>query len=423
MVPKFASLIQFADQLESPSVSLAPCRCLLRRHKEAPCRLCFDACPTQAVIKGDPVALDNDRCVNCGLCLHLCPMEAFTGPGNRAGKLLNVLGTLDDGRVELACPRKDKMAVTRAKVSTVIEVKPCLASISLPTLLAAVTQPTTKDGSGGAAKLWMNDEPCEACPIGSVQGEISRIAEAANQLLAAFGEEPRVLTYRGSPDLLGKKIKKRPVEQGNRSRYTRRGFFRSLTSPVERAFEDGFDSSPSDVPSSPHISEDEENGMKRLSETRDSLVRSLRWLGQPLEAYIDMTGLPFGSVSIEGECVGCGLCARFCPSEALIFEEEAGNFRIDFTTSGCLGCTICALICPTKAVEMKPEVETDQLLAGTAKTLMTGDLADCQECGMSCAANQDEPLCFVCRWRKTIPMADIYGRLDNPSQTTKPVAD
>jgi ferredoxin len=228
------------------------------------------------------------------------------------------------------------------------------------------------------------------------------------------------LTYSSSPDLLKSKTMKRPVEQGNQARYTRRGLFRSLTAPVERAFESEPDTSRVNAPSSLKNAESEGAGLQRLPEARQSLVRSLRRLGQPVESHIDVKGLPFGSVSIEGECVACGLCARFCPSEALTFEEDAGNFSINFTTTACLDCTICALICPTKAVEMRHTVESNHLLVGAAETLLTGDLAKCQECGMSCAADQDEPLCFVCRWRKTIPVADIYGNHDNPSQTTNP---
>ena len=155
-----SGLLQFTDPLEPPAVKLAPGQCVRGRHKEAPCQLCFNACPTQAITAGNPVALDVSRCVDCGLCLHLCPTEAFTRPDNRVGKLLNVLGSLDDGRIEFACSQKNEIALTRANVATIVEVKSCLAAISVSTFVAAVAQYQTRSSLNHPAMFWLNDEPC-----------------------------------------------------------------------------------------------------------------------------------------------------------------------------------------------------------------------------------------------------------------------
>lgn len=390
------SLTRIVDQFEAAPISLASEWCLRRRHKQAPCRRCLEACPTQAITEGDPVALDVLRCVGCGLCLHLCPTEAFYGPGDRAGKLLEVLGLLSNGRVEWACGRKDNLALTRAEVSYVVEVKPCLAILSLPTLLAAVAQRTAKDRSGYTGRLWLNDEPCLDCPIGSVQSEVRRIAETANRLLAAFGQGPCFFTYRGSPELLAREPQERPVVQGDLPRYSRRGFFDSLRRQAQGALVSVVTKSlPVETPLAV-----EDKLLHRLPPGRRSLARVLTRLGQPTAERIETTGLPFAAVSIEGHCTACNLCARFCPSGALAFASDEGHFVINFTTVNCLSCTICSLICPTEALVFEPEVETKQLVEDTLQTLRAGKLAPCQGCGVPCAAEDDEPLCFVCRQRQ-----------------------
>jgi len=45
-------------------------------------------------------------------------------------------------------------------------------------------------------------------------------------------------------------------------------------------------------------------------------------------------------------CVGCMLCAKFCPSGAI---TPVGR-RVSFEMSRCVYCGQCADVCPTKAI-------------------------------------------------------------------------
>ncbi len=54
----------------------------------------------------------------------------------------------------------------------------------------------------------------------------------------------------------------------------------------------------------------------------------------------------------EDECVKCGLCAQYCPEEAVTLDEDRKP-RIDLRF--CKGCGVCANECPPGAIEMVKE--------------------------------------------------------------------
>jgi 2-oxoacid:acceptor oxidoreductase delta subunit (pyruvate/2-ketoisovalerate family) len=51
-------------------------------------------------------------------------------------------------------------------------------------------------------------------------------------------------------------------------------------------------------------------------------------------------------------CVKCGLCAQYCPEEAITLDEDS-NPQVDMRF--CKGCGVCANECPQGAIEMAKE--------------------------------------------------------------------
>lgn len=60
-------------------------------------------------------------------------------------------------------------------------------------------------------------------------------------------------------------------------------------------------------------------------------------------------------------CIGCKLCVRVCPSEALVFKDDEG--KVKHYVSRCTFCGQCADICPKDCFELTEEF----LIAGTDK--------------------------------------------------------
>jgi formate hydrogenlyase subunit 6/NADH:ubiquinone oxidoreductase subunit I len=66
---------------------------------------------------------------------------------------------------------------------------------------------------------------------------------------------------------------------------------------------------------------------------------------------------PVAAVGFRGEqalnldlCVGCGLCSRECPSQAIEMVEVNGKKHPMFLLDRCIFCYHCADVCPKKAI-------------------------------------------------------------------------
>lgn len=55
------------------------------------------------------------------------------------------------------------------------------------------------------------------------------------------------------------------------------------------------------------------------------------------------------------KCIYCGLCAKYCPSNAIIVERDAKMWEVDL--GKCLFCEQCAEVCPTKCLVLGTEFE------------------------------------------------------------------
>jgi len=65
-----------------------------------------------------------------------------------------------------------------------------------------------------------------------------------------------------------------------------------------------------------------------------------------------------GKISFNRDlCIGCGLCARFCPSGAAELVEDEKGKRPIFHIDRCLFCAQCEEVCPRKAITLTKTFE------------------------------------------------------------------
>lgn len=63
----------------------------------------------------------------------------------------------------------------------------------------------------------------------------------------------------------------------------------------------------------------------------------------------------------HSDCIGCNLCSRDCPSEAIkiinIGTKEDKKFQMDLDLGKCIFCGQCADSCPKKCITVSSNIE------------------------------------------------------------------
>jgi ferredoxin len=376
-------------------------RCLNIRHRARACRICMDACPVDAISipQGDsanavPVTLDQDMCVRCGLCVHACPTGVFVQTRAPESKLPQAITNSSSQTIELACPRKEPADLSQVPEAGVVQTPRCLAALSAPALLEMAAAGKT---------LWLNDSMCHTCPIGQARWAIQRTITTANRWLQVMGHEAIIRSYLINADELADTPVSWPVIQGSQPIMSRRDFFRSVTRLAEQTA----------VP--PDGSLPSEDGMGRrlahhIPAQRQHLATALGQLVTHPSASVPTAALPIADVTISDDCTACGLCAQFCPTEAISFVSDGEYYVLNFSAALCLGddCSLCVIGCPTHAVAFGQEVMSGELLRTRPRPVRAGRLAPCAQCGTLTAADEvdaadEAALCYVCQTQANRP--------------------
>jgi Fe-S-cluster-containing hydrogenase component 2 len=379
------NLVGILGGLQKIAVRVAPERCLNRRHKDSKCTLCL-ACPTGAVTAtGMSVQVDVDKCVGCGLCASACPTEAFTLNGPALPELLRISANGRGAVVEVACPQRVPVEKSRSSAKAVVRLS-CLAWLSPSLLVAMVAQ--------GITGLWLDDTACAGCPIGSAHATILRAVDAANRLLVLVGRRQAIFLYTGSPERLGK-ARSLEVWDPTRPVYSRRDLFTAFRRVASQTAATVADQA---MPPPPPAKLQQHLPVQRA--LLSAALPSLLVQGAPPGT---VAGLPVGKVEVSDACTACGLCARLCPSGALVFVQSQGEYSLSLCAPKCLGdaCRLCRLICPVKAVGLVEPVFPADLVAEALVTLRAGKMIACSRCGAPMAAPADgQPVCHACQWTK-----------------------
>jgi Fe-S-cluster-containing hydrogenase component 2 len=378
-------LVGALDRLQEAAVRAIPDRCLNRRHKDNRCALCL-ACPTGAITAAAlSVQVNPEKCVACGLCASVCPTEAFTVKGPALADLLRLAAGGRGASLEVACPRRSPFEKSRSSAGAVLRVS-CLGWLSPSILIAMVAQ--------GITGFWLDDTACATCPIGSAHEAIERAADTANRLLTFLGRPPAVALYTKDADRLGK-TRSLEVWDPEQPVYSRRDLFsafrRAATQTAVRVADQAM---PAPAPAKlPH----------RVPAQRALLSVALPHLIVGSVPAGSLSGLPLGRVEVSQACTACGLCARLCPTGALVFAQAGERYSLSFSVTECLGeaCRLCRLICPVQAVKLAEQAAPSQLVNVAPLTLRAGTLVPCSRCGARMAAPADGlAVCHACQWTK-----------------------
>lgn len=383
-------LSRLLEQFQPVAVRVFPDRCLNRRHKDSRCALCL-ACPTQAIRATDiSVTAQAGACVGCGLCMAVCPTEAFAVAGPNPTNILRLAAQWSGQAIEAVCVKRSPLeqAHSDAQVAFLL---PCLAWLSPPLLLALIAQ--------GIRSLWLDDSPCETCILGSIHPALLKAVAVTNKLLRLMGNSGTVSLYTADAVRLGRPHKV-TLHDPRQPAYSRRGFFGALRRAAAEALVTVLEEAlpPATTGKPVHY----------LPRQRALLAAALPRLGQAPAEPVDTDEIPLAALAVAANCTACGLCAKLCPTGALDFRQDQASYVLDIRPLHCLGqdCHICRLICPVEAITLSSQVNLANILNGEPQVLRAGNLVPCTRCGEPTAQAGDEPVCHLCRLRERLaPLA------------------
>lgn len=74
---------------------------------------------------------------------------------------------------------------------------------------------------------------------------------------------------------------------------------------------------------------------------------------------------------IKEKCIGCKLCMKDCPSNAITVRKIGEKqFEMEIDLGKCIFCAQCVDTCPKKALEATPEFELARLERGKLKVIL-----------------------------------------------------
>lgn len=347
-------------------------RCVDAVHRGAGCERCADICPIGAIAgKAGGASVDQTACVGCGACIAACPTEAIGPRSPRRPLHFAVADTPGEGPVALACPRSG----TGVSSMLVIRHDRCLAALGPDELLDLAGDPPRH--------LWLDDSACETCELGQLHVAIERAVEGANGLCRAFGVDA-VVHRSTEADVEGVRGGRRPrVVDVCDGAMSRRGLFRRLIGEVSGRLR----------------TPDASGGLPPRRQRLLQLLQ-LRAAGGGLDDT-PVTASGFGDVAVDaGRCAACGLCAQFCPTNALTFatsgDGEQRTFTLTAEPARCVDCGVCAAACPEGAITVNPQVSPVAVLSDARRPVAAGPIVDCDICGLAAVATPDRHRCFSC---------------------------
>ena len=341
------------------ALAFRPDACLPQRTPLANCRACAEACPVDALhLSGGPTGL-SDHCLSCGQCSAACPTGALHVPGFAVA-----LGTVGPARLD--CYRVRACDADGARV-------PCLGGLGTADL-AELHRATGGDGPVLIDRGWCGD-----CPLGGARHPARETVDRVARLLGECGVDterrPRIenqpLPLSNAQPALPNAADEVPV--------SRRGLLRRLVgqagataAALEANAEDA-------APPRPL-----RHGITPAPRVR--LLAALAELGPTPPPTLA------AQLRVSEYCRDHGVCAALCPTGALDRTHDAAGSGLDFDPAVCIGCRLCERACPEQALTV-----TEQGGAPARQTLVRHRQRPCADCQRPFPAEATEDLCPTCR--------------------------
>jgi ferredoxin len=353
-------VVDILSHLQSPAIRVNPHQCTRVRHRRSTCTRCADACPTHAITWQDSLKVESDKCIDCGICVTVCPTGALEAqaPTNveLAGQIKSRL--TENQSVTFACSRY--LETTRAASAQVIQVK-CLGRLDESILFGAIAD--------GAQSVTLLDGACAECPHAIGRTIAAQTAQRTNALLAAFGVAAQVVfDARRLAQAETKPSSATPADGLSRRAFF--DFLRRETIKVTAVTVSGVLGS-QETPASAEAKLPVGKLPTRVPAKHQLLLTELRKIGKPVTA--EWSGGTWAQFGFNEKCNGCQMCAFFCPTGALTKIEQEGKLGVAFKLALCTDCRLCQEMCYLDGATLSPTIDLSPVVNDTIDPFLMVD--------------------------------------------------
>lgn len=334
-----------ADYKERPRVNTIPC--LKCRNSKSGCTACLDACPVDAIEFDDDDEISIlDTCRKCGLCVAVCPVEAFISPSISPKRLYDQIAraAASHETAYVACTRALKRVPRENEV-----VVACLGDIPREVWFSILT-----DFRNVSAYLPLGI--CDKCR--NTTGE-----EMLGNAIADAEE--------WSGHALGLEVERDALKCKKRREFERKEFMQNLAKTTGLSVTK-LNPATAAVMS---VAQRLQKHAERISKLEDQLNKAVgtstaqrrRVLKERRQLVLSaLQEHPKRAKRVQLErpscdnaaCTLCGECVEACPVHACDL-TGSGAFSVEPTY--CLGCGLCAEVCDARALRME-RVDAEDLV-------------------------------------------------------------
>ena len=324
-----------ADYKERPRANTQPC--LACKFEKSACRRCEQVCPVQAIEVDDGEIDIRDNCRKCGLCVPVCPTEAFVSPRLAPKKLYDTIAAAAAAHTTayVTCTRALKRLPRENEV-----VVACVGDIRPETWFSVMV-----DYSNVSVYLPLGI--CDKCRNAGGE-ELLGDAIATAEEWAGFG--------------MGLEVEARALVCKKRREFERKEFIDNIKRTTGLAVSK-FNPAAAAVATVSQRLKEHTSRISALERTlsqatgttsqkrRRILTQGRQLMLSTLQTHPELAkNITVSTPECDfSKCTMCGDCVRVCPLNACDL-VGAGRFTVEPTY--CVGCGLCAEACPEHALSL-----------------------------------------------------------------------
>ncbi len=346
------------DTLTSIKVKLDPSRCVQSFGTKSVCNNCVDYCPLGLIELGK-VPVIRGGCDGCGICYSACPSGALKPDSFSEVEEIKKIAhkSRKNQKVTFSCYYH--------KVDKAINVT-CLGALTEAQLLAPF--------AFGAEEVRFITQRCSGCFRSKGYELFLKKLDTTMRIASSLGiDGTRYKIIDEGRSLRGE------IPSINLSR---RVLLRLIPSGVKAAFNSLFS---------------QENTLKKSKEEKiNNLIFIIRSIQK--EDRTKSNGIAFYRLGVDERCIGCGVCVKVCPTNALVLREDQRGLELSFIPERCMGCRWCQIYCVWDALKVEESIYKPIHIEGISEVPLIFLVRKvCSSCGGSFYEPGEQ--CMGCRRR------------------------